>query len=193
MSTTISPSIRTLDGIALPAVGTYDLDPGHSHVGFAVRHVMVAKTRGRFGSLRGTVIVGDDPADSAVEVEIDTASVDTGDETRDAHLRSPDFFDVEQYPTMTYRSTGVRPGADGHWLIEGELTVHGVTRPVPLDVVFEGGAADPWGNTRAGFSARAEVDREDFGLTYNQVLESGGVLVGKKATIEIEAEAVRRA
>ena len=115
-----------------------------------------------------------------------------GREARDAHLRSADFLDTEQFPTLTYSGNRVRAGGGGRWTVDGELTVRGVTRPVPLEVVFEGGVTDPWGNERAVFSATAEIDREDFGLTWNQALESGGVLVGKKVVIEIEAEAVRQ-
>ena len=192
MSTATAPTTRSVDGQELPPAGTYELDAGHSSVGFFVKHLMVAKTRGRFGQFHGTVAIGDNPLESSVSVEIDMASVDTRDEARDGHLRSADFFDVEQYPTMCYRSTGVTAAGSGRWTVDGELTVHGVTRPVQLDVRFEGGVADPWGNARAGFSATAEIDREAFGLTWNQVLEGGGVLVGKKVTIEIEAEAVRQ-
>ena len=192
MSTTIAPASRTIEGQELPPAGTYDLDVSHSHVGFTVRHLVVARTRGRFGEFSGSVVIGDDPLDSSVEVEIDLASVDTRDDQRDGHLRSADFFDVEQYPTMSYRSTAVAPGPNGRWTVDGELTIHGVTRPVALDVRFEGGIVDPWGNVRAAFSAGTEIDRAAFGLTYNQVLEGGGVLVGKKVSIEIEAEAVQR-
>jgi polyisoprenoid-binding protein YceI len=193
MSNTIATSpVRTLDGIEIPAPGTYAIDPSHTHVGFAVRHLMVSKVRGRFAGVSGTINLAPDPLDSSVEATIDMASIDTRDEQRDAHLRSPDFFDVEKYPTMTYRSTAVRPTGKGQWLVEGELTLHGVTRPVPLEVTFEGAGADPWGGVRAGFSAKAEIDREDFGLTWNQVLETGGIAVGKKVNIEIEVEAVRQ-
>ena len=192
MSTTIAPASRTIEGQELPPAGTYDLDVSHSHVGFTVRHLVVARTRGRFGEFSGSVVIGDDPLDSSVEVEIDLASVDTRDDQRDSHLRSADFFDVEQYPTMSYRSTAVAPGPNGRWTVDGELTIHGVTRPVALDVRFEGGIVDPWGNVRAAFSAGTEIDRKAFGLTYNQVLEGGGVLVGKKVSIEVEAEAVQR-
>ena len=172
--------------------GTWNVDAVHSNVAFTVRHLVVAKTRGRFGQFHGTVVIADDPLQSSVEVEIDMASVDTRDEGRDSHLRSPDFFDVEQYPTMTYRSTAVTPADGGMWAVDGDLTAHGVTQPLRLLVDFEGGVTDPWGNARAGFSATAEVDREAFGITFNQVLEGGGVMVGKKVTIEIEAEAVRQ-
>ena len=181
---------RTVAGNEVPNAGTYGLDASHSEVGFSVRHLMVSKVKGRFSDVSGTITIAEDPLASSVEVTIGTASIDTRDEQRDAHLRSPDFFDVEQYPSMTYRSTKVSPAGKGRWLVEGDLSLHGVTRNVPLEVSFEGAASDPWGGLRAGFSARAELDREDFGLGWNQVLETGGVVVGKKVNIEIEAEAV---
>jgi polyisoprenoid-binding protein YceI len=136
--------------------------------------------------------VADDPAASSVEVTIDAASIDTGDATRDGHLRSADFLDVEGHPSLTFTSTGVRAAGSGRWAVDGDLTVRGVTRTVVLDVELEGVAADPWGGERAVFSASTEIDREDFGLVWNQALEGGGVLVGRKVKIEIEAEAVRQ-
>src|SRR5438445_7849664 len=187
---TTAPVTRTVDGYEVPNAGTYALDASHSEVGFSVRHLMVSKVKGRFSDVSGTITIAEDPLASSVEVAIGTASIHTRDEQRDAHLRSPDFFDVEQYPNMTYRSTKVTPAGKGRWLVEGDLSLHGVTRNVPLEVSFEGAASDPWGGLRAGFSARAELDREDFGLGWNQVLETGGVVVGKKVNIEIEAEAV---
>jgi polyisoprenoid-binding protein YceI len=190
--TTASTLTRTVDGVELPPPGTFALDASHTHVGFAVRHLMVSKVRGRFASLAGTVTVAPDPLESSVEVSVDVASVDTREEARDAHLRSPDFFDAERYPTMTFRSSKVTSKGGARYLVDGELTIRGVTRPVALDVDFEGVVADPWGNERIGFSARTEIDREDFGLTWNQALETGGVVVGKKVTIDIEAEAVRQ-
>jgi polyisoprenoid-binding protein YceI len=190
---TATSPVRTIDGVEIPAAGTWAIDPSHTHAGFSVRHLMVSKVRGRFAAVSGTVTIAEDPLDSHVEVAIDTASIDTRDEQRDAHLRSPDFFDVENYPTMTYRSTAVRPSGKGRWLVEGDLTLHGVTRPVPLEVAFEGAGSDPWGGVRAGFSARAEIDREDFNLTWNQVLETGGIAVGKKVAIELEVETVLQA
>ena len=182
---------RTVDGLELPIAGTYSLDVSHSNVGFVVRHLMVSKVRGSFTDFSGTVTIADDPAESHVEVEVQLASIDTRDEQRDGHLRSADFFDVEQHPTMTYKSTKVRHDGGNDWTVEGDLTVAGVTQPLTLEVSFEGGAKDPWGGTRIGFSAKGELNREDFGLTWNQALETGGVLVGKKLTIEIEAEAVK--
>ncbi|HEY8524798.1 MAG TPA: YceI family protein [Acidimicrobiales bacterium] len=183
---------RTVDGLEVPTPGTFELDPAHSHVGFSVRHMMVSRVRGRFASFSGVVTVADDPAASSVEVTIDVASIDTRDETRDNHLRSPDFFDAEKYPTITYRSRGVTVTGPGRFTVQGDLTVRDVTRPVDLDVTYEGVAKDPWGNQRFGITATTEIDREDFGLTWNQPLETGGVLVGKSARIEIEAEAVRK-
>lgn len=191
---TITPTIptRSIDGDELPAAGTYQLDPSHSSIGFSVRHLMVSKTKGRFADFSGTVVIAEDPLQSSVEVEIQVASIDTREETRDGHLRSPDFFDIENHPVITYRSTKVTPAAKGTWEVEGQLTVRDSTRSVPLTVSFEGGAIDPWGGARIGFEAHTELDREAFGLTWNQALETGGVLVGKSVKIDIEAEAVQQ-
>jgi polyisoprenoid-binding protein YceI len=189
---TATAPTRKVDGTELPVAGGYALDASHSEVGFSVRHVMVSKTKGRFAEVEGTVVIGEDPLDSSVEVTIQAASIDTRDEARDGHLRSPDFLDVEAFPTLSYVSRSVQAAGKGRWTVEGDLTVKGITRPVPLAVSFEGGAKDPWGGERIGFTASAELDREDFGLTWNQVLETGGVLVGKTVKIEIEAEAVRQ-
>ena len=188
-----NPAVRLVEGEQVPAAGSYSLDPSHSQVGFAVRHVMVSKTRGRFSDFAGTVEIGENPLESSVAVTIQTASIDTRDEQRDGHLRSGDFFDAEAFPTMTYESRSVRQVGEGRYIVDGDLTIKGVTKPVPLELTFEGGAADPWGGTRIGFSAKAELDREAFGLTWNQALETGGVLVGKKVSIEIEAEAIKQA
>ena len=176
----------------LPQTGTYAIDASHSHVGFKVRHLMVSKVRGRFADFDGSITIAEDPLESSVEVTVQLASIDTRDEQRDGHLRGGDFFDIEQNPTMTFRSTGVRQVAEGRFDVEGELTLLGTTRPLVLHTTFDGSAADPWGGQRAAFSATAELDREDFGLTWNQALETGGVLVGKKVEIELEVEAVRQ-
>jgi polyisoprenoid-binding protein YceI len=192
MSTTETLSLtRSIDGHEVPAAGTYGIDVSHSHVGFSVRHAMVSKTKGQFADWSGSLTIGEDPLDSSVEVEIQMASIDTRDEKRDGHLASADFFDAETFPTMSYRSTRVTP-LGSRWLVEGELTVKGITKTVPLEVEFEGGAKDPWGGTRIGFTAHAELNREDFGLTWNQALETGGVLVGKQVKIDLEIEAVRQ-
>lgn len=194
MSTTETPATltRTVDGTEVPVPGTYALDLAHSSVGFSVRHLMVSKTKGRFDDFSGTVTIGEDPLASSVVVEIRAASVDTRDETRDGHLRSPDFFDTEEHPTIAFRSTSVTPAGPGRWTVAGDLTVKDVTVSVPLEVTFEGGARDPWGGARIGFTARTELDREAFGLTWNQALETGGVLVGKQVRIDIEAEAIQQ-
>jgi polyisoprenoid-binding protein YceI len=181
--------IRTVDGVELPAAGDWQLDPSHTTVEFVGRHLMVSKVRGRFPEVEGVVHVADEPADSSVQVTIRTASVDSRDAKRDAHLRSADLFDVEQYPTITFRSTQVQ-GEGTEWQVTGDLTIKGVTRPVVLDVELTGVVADPWGGRRAGFSAHTEVNREDWGITWNLALEAGGVVVSKKIRIELEVEAV---
>jgi polyisoprenoid-binding protein YceI len=192
-SQTANAATRLVDGVEAPVAGTYEVDASHTDVGFVVRHLMLSKTRGRFPGVTGTIVIGEDPLDSRVEVSIETAGVDTGDENRDQHLRSADFFDTEQHPVMTYRSRAVRPAGPGRWTVDGDLTIRDVTRPVVLDLSFEGGLTDPWGNVRAGFTASAQLDRDEFGLTWNQLLEGGGVLVSRTVSIEIEAELVRAA
>ncbi len=177
----------------LPASGTWTIDSSHSSVEFVVRHLMVAKVRGRFSEFSGTIQVGDTAEASSVAVEISPASVSTGDPQRDGHLQSADFFDVERYPTIAFQSTGVRPVKGDRYEVDGELTVHGESKPVTLDLEYQGSVTDPFGNDKAVFSASTEIDREDWGLTWNQALETGGVLVGKKARIEIEVEAVHQA
>ena len=168
-------------------------DQMHSSVNFTVRHMVVSKVRGRFAKWDGTLAMDEkDPSGGSVDVAIDAASIDTGVDQRDGHLRSPDFFDVERYPTITYRSTRVEKAGAGALKVTGDLTMHGVTRPVVLDVEYAGSTKDPWGGERAGFSARAQIDRKDFGLTYNQLLETGGVLVGESVEIAIEAELVKK-
>lgn len=189
----VSIAKRKLDGLDVPAPGTWRIDPAHSSVEFVARHLMVSKVRGRFGSLEGTIHVDEEPERSTVEVQIDAASIDTGEPKRDEHLRSPDFLDVERYPSLTFRSTGAERTGQRTLRVEGELTIRDVTRPLALDVEYQGIVLDPWGNSRAGFTASAEIDREEFGVTWNQALETGGVLVGRKLSIEIEIAAVRDA
>ena len=175
----------------LPTTGTYNLDARHADVGFRVRHLMVARVRGSFSDVEATLTLAEEPADSSVEVTVALASVDTRDEQRDAHLRSPDFFDVETYPTMTFRSTAVHHLGGDRWAVDGDLSLHGVTAPVTLVATFEGSVVDPWGNERIAFTATGEVDRETFGLTWNTALETGGVVVGRQVQLEIEAEFVK--
>ena len=183
---------RDYEGSEIPVPGTYDLDVAHTTVEFVARHLMISKVRGRFADFSGTITVGETPADSSVEVTIQAASIETSQSQRDEHLRSADFFDVEQFPTLTFRSTKVERSGKGRWAVTGDLTVRDVTKPVVLDVEFEGANATPWGTQAIGFSASAEVDREEWGLTWNQALETGGVLVGKKASIELAVEATPR-
>jgi polyisoprenoid-binding protein YceI len=167
-------------------------DPVHSSIGFSVRHLVVSKVRGKFTRWSGSIRMDEhDLATAQVDVSIETASVDTGVEQRDNHLRSADFFDVEKYPAMTFKSTRVETKA-GELRLHGNFTLHGVTRPVVLDVEYAGTQKDPWGGLRAGFSARTSLDRKEFGLTWNQLLEAGGVAVGDKVDIDIEIEAVKQ-
>lgn len=192
MSDATATLTRTVDGEVLPAPGFFALDPAHTHVGFCVRHMMIAKVRGRFSAFQGTLKVGDEPGDSEVEVTVDLASIDTKDPQRDAHLRSADFFDIENFPTMTFRSTRILSVDGDCFRLDGDLTLHGVTRRIALDVMFDGVGTAADGGQRMGFSASGQIDREAFGLTWNQALETGGVLVGKLIRIDIEAELVRQ-
>jgi polyisoprenoid-binding protein YceI len=182
---------RSIIGVELPAEGVWQLDPGHAEVGFVGRHFGLTKVRGRFTGVDGAVVIADDPAQSNVEVTIDMRSVSSGDQSRDDHLRSGDFFDVEHHPTATYRSTAVTV-TGGSGTVDGELTIKGVTRPVRLGVDYLGHATDPWGNDRAVFSANARINREDWGLTWNMLLEAGGLLVSKEIVLEIEVELIRQ-
>jgi len=164
----------------------------HSSINFWVRHMMVSKVRGRFTKWTGTIEMDEaSPANSRVEVQIDASSIDTKEEKRDGHLRSPDFLESEKHPQIAFRSTGVEPNGDKRFNVKGDLTIRGTTRPVVLDVEYAGRMKDPWGGERAGFSARTSLDRKDFGLTWNQVLEAGGILVGDRVEIDIEVEAVK--
>lgn len=185
-------SVRTLQGITVPEVGVYEIDTSHSVVEFQVRHLGLAKVRGRFNDFSGTIEITDDPLQSRVDVVIEAASIDTRDENRDNHLRTPDFLEVENHPTLEFHSTEVSLD-DDRATVRGDLTVRGVTRPVTLELEFEGSAIDPWGNKRLGCSATTDVNREDFGLTWNQALETGGWLVGKTVRIDLSVEAVKTA
>lgn len=181
---------RTWQGIEFPPAGTYDIDPGHTTVEVIARHMMVAKVRGRFEEFSGTIRVGEQPAESTAEVDIEAASINSAEQQRDAHLRSPDFLDVEQWPRISLRTTGLEHVGKDSFRVPAELTIRDVTKPVDMDVTLEGVAKDPWGNTRAFFSASFKINREDFDITWNQVLETGGMLVGKELTAEIEVQAV---
>ena len=171
---------------------TWQIDPAHTHVEFSVKHLMIARVKGRFAGVSGTVELAPGLTGSTVDVAIDAASIDTRDAKRDAHLRSADFFDVERFPELTFRSRRVVPTGMGEFSIVGDLTIRGVTREVTLAVADEGRNTDPWGGERAGFSATTEVDRREFGLTWNQALETGGVLVGNEIRIALEVELVKQ-
>jgi len=186
-------STREFQGLEIPAAGTYLLDAAHKRVGFVVRHLMVSKVRGDFGQATATITIGEDPLQSSVTASIATASVFTGQPDRDNHLRTGDFFEAEKYPTIEYRSTGIKSWDGNEFVLDGELTIKDVTKPVELLVEFEGVGRSPYGFDLFGFSATTEIDREDWGLTYNMALESGGVMIGKKVKIEIEGEAIRQA
>jgi polyisoprenoid-binding protein YceI len=183
---------RVVDGVRLPVAGVWRIDPGHAEVAFVGRHFMVTRVRGRFTGVAGAIVVAEDPAASSVSVEIQMDTVDSGDRTRDDHLRSGDLFEVATYPTATFRSTSVSwRGTSG--TVSGELTIKGVTRRVDLAARFQGQVRDPWGAERAIFSARTTINREDFGVTWNMVLETGGLLVSKEISIELELEAILQA
>ena len=172
--------------------GTWTIDPTHSEASFTARHLMVSKVRGRFTSFDAQIVTGADPLSSSVTATIELSSIDTDNEDRDAHLRNADFFDVEHHPVMTYQSTGVRakPGSDSGFVIDGLLTLHGITREVPLDLEVNGFTNSPFNDTRAGFSATGSISRKDFGIEFNIPMENGGVVVGDKINIALEIEAI---
>jgi polyisoprenoid-binding protein YceI len=173
-----------------PATGTYVIDPGHSGVSFTGRHLMISKVRGRFAVDEGTLVIADDTQRSSVQATVSVASVESGDPKRDEHLRSADFFDAENFPTITFRSTKVEDQGDGEFTLTGDLTVRGVTKPVSFAGEYLGSSQSPWNTTVVGFSAETVVNRKDWGLEWNMALEAGGVLVSDKITLTIDAEAV---
>jgi polyisoprenoid-binding protein YceI len=184
--------MTTLEIPTIPGyvTGRWAVDPVHSEVAFSVRHLMVSKVRGRFGRFEGSFESAEDPLDSVLTASVDLTSIDTGNPDRDAHVRSADFLDVDQYPTLTYRSTGIRPDGN-HFIVDGELSLHGVTKSVPLQLEVNGFQPNsPFGDTRAGFSATTEIDRTDFGVEFNAPLDGGGVVLGDKIRITLEIEAI---
>jgi polyisoprenoid-binding protein YceI len=181
-----SASTETVPGYL---AGSWTIDPVHSDVGFTARHMMVSKVRGRFQRFDGKIVTGANPLESSVTANIDLTSIDTNNGQRDEHIRSADFFEVEKYPTMTYTSTGVRRDGDD-FILDGDLTLKGVTKSVPLKLEVGGFGPDAYGGTRAGFTATAEINRQDFGVTFNAAMETGGVVVSDKITIHLEVEAV---
>jgi polyisoprenoid-binding protein YceI len=180
-------------GVAPELVGTWDIDPAHSTVEAVARFAMLSNVRGRFGTFSGTVTVGETLDQSRVEVEIDATTIDTGTARRDDHLRSEDFLWVEEHPTMSFVSTRVDPGSEDHqYRVGGDLTMRGETREVELDMTFEGVGPDPWGNTRAGLEATTILNRKDWGVNWNALIEAGGVLVGDTLKINIFVSAIKR-
>src|SRR5437764_6993354 len=182
-------SVTTQTTIPGYVAGTWTIDPVHSEVGFTVRHMMVSKVRGKFATFGGDIVTAESPFDSSVTAEIDLSSIDTGNADRDNHIRSADFFDVDAHKTMTYRSTGVRVDGDD-FVLDGELTLKGVTKPVALRLEVGGFGQDPYGGTRAGFTASGEIKRSDFGVDFNAALETGGVVVAEKVLLSLEIEAI---
>jgi polyisoprenoid-binding protein YceI len=172
-----------------PAPGTYELDPTHTLIEAVARHMVVTKVRGRFKDFSGRIEVGETPETSSVEVEIDAASIDTGVEQRDQHLRSGDFLDTHNHPKITFKSTKVERVSDTELKVTGDLSIRGITKPITLDAAFEGSGVNPWGAPVLSFSASGDFAREDWGITWNQALETGGVLVSKVFALNIEVEA----
>jgi polyisoprenoid-binding protein YceI len=183
-----APSTET----AIPGyeAATWNIDPVHSEVGFSVRHMMVSKVRGRFTTFSGQIVTAEDPTKSSVTAEIDLGSINTGQDQRDDHIRSADFFEVEKYPTMTYQSTGVRV-EDGEYVLDGDLTLKGVTKSVPLKLELNGFGPDAYGGTRAGFTATGEINRRDFNVNFSAPMQNGGVVVADKIQLHLEIEAVK--
>ena len=186
---TDGPVTRVTDGAELPAAGRWEIDPGHTELAFIGRHFMLTKVRGRFTGVSGVIEVGQVPGDSTIEVTINMASVESGSQARDDHLRSADFFDVDRHPTATF-SGHAADWHGTHGLLTGILTLRGISRPVTMQAEYLGYAADPWGGHRAVFTAAGAVNREDWDLTWNMPLDGGGLLVSKEIRIEIELEAV---
>lgn len=180
--------------LAVPALGAqYEIDAAHSAVSFKIKHLTISSVKGTFDDFSGTFTFDPaDPAAASVEAVIQTASVSTGNEKRDEHLRAPDFFDVAQFPTITFKSTAVEMSGPGEGVLKGNLTMHGVTKEVTLALTFNGTITDPWGNEKAGFSAVGKLDRTDFGLSYGKVLEGGGLMIGNDVEFTIEIEATQK-
>ena len=184
---------RVVDGVTFPAPGIYLLDPTHTRIGFVARHLMVTKVRGHFAEFDGSITVAEDPKESTAEATLRTVTIETGTADRDTHLRSGDFLEAEKYPEITFRNARIRSQKGAEFTVVGDLTIKDTTREVVLDVELDGVAKDPWGNEKLAVTASTEIDREDFGMTWNVALETGGVLVSKKVRLEIEAQAARQA
>ncbi len=186
----LTAPVRIIDGIDLPAAGRFEIDAGHSTVGFEVRHLMLTKTRGTFHRFSGTIDIGESLAESSVSVSIEAASIDTANPERDGHLRSNDFLGAPTYPYLTFKSHTIRMNGK-QLLVDGELTIRGISRSATLTSEFEGGIVDPWGNDRIAFQARTQVNREDYGMTWNIPMDGSKLVVGKDVQIILEVEAIR--
>ncbi|MDX1657650.1 MAG: YceI family protein [Nitriliruptorales bacterium] len=186
MSTATLPDTQEL-------TGTYTIDPAHSRLGFVARHAMVTKVRGGFNEFEGSFEIAEDVEDSSAEVTIQAASVDTRNADRDEHLRSNDFFAMDEYPEIRFVSTDIEQIEDTDYRVTGNLTLRGVTKPVSIDLEYTGAATDPWGNTRVGFEGSTKVNRKDWGLNWNTALDGGGILVSDKVTLEFEISATKNA
>ncbi|MEU3922775.1 YceI family protein [Streptomyces sp. NPDC029004] len=185
---------REVDPALVALTGDYSIDPAHSSIGFTVRHAMVTNVRGSFGDFSGSLhLNGTDPHHSTAEIDVKIASIDTGIDDRDGHLRSGDFFEAEQYPLMTFRSTHAEQLGGDTYRITGDLTIKDVTRPLAIDLEFNGSATDPYGNERVGFEGKAEILRSDWGLTWNAALETGGVMVSDKVKLTFDISAIKAA
>jgi polyisoprenoid-binding protein YceI len=183
--------LQTEQGIVRVPTGTWVIDPVHSSIGFEVKHMMISTVRGQFKEFEGTLEAAEDYHDSRVWGSVDVASIDTNNPDRDAHLRSAEFFDAERYPKITFESTGIEHVAGGTYQVIGELTIKGVTREIRVEANVEGAAVDPWGNDRVGIAVRGGIDRTEFGLTWQQSLASGGLLVGEQVALRLDISAVR--
>ncbi|MGA4955750.1 YceI family protein [Streptomyces lavendulocolor] len=191
---TVPAPAAAVDPALAALTGTYTIDPSHSGIGFTARHAMVTNVRGAFTEYEGTLeLDGTDPAASGASIDVTIASIDTGSADRDAHLRSADFFDAEQFPLMTFRSTAAEALGGTDYRITGDLTIKGVTKPISIDLEFNGAAKDPFGNERVGFEGKAELLRSEWGLTWNAALETGGVLVSDKIKLTFEISAIKNA
>ena len=183
---------RTWQDLEIPPAGTYDIDPSHTEVEIIARHMMIAKVRGRFEEFSGQLVIGEDPGASRVEVEIEAGSINTNETSRDEHLRSADFLDVEQWPHIQLKGDGPTHRGGQGFSITADLTIRDVTKPVDIDFTLDGVTTDPWGNTRAFFSGAFSINREEFGVTWNQALETGGVMVGPELKVQLDIQAVLR-
>jgi polyisoprenoid-binding protein YceI len=192
-ATAQAPATREHAGAAIPLPGTFVIDATHSTIGFVAKHLVVSKVRGHFAEFDGSITFAENPLESTATIDIQAASISTNEENRDNHLRTGDFLLVEEHPVITFRSTGVTAKGDGSYVLSGDLAIRGVTKSVDLAVDVEGVVYDPWGGERVAFSASTEIDRDEFGVSFNQALETGGVMISKKVRLELEVQAVRQA